>query len=138
MPINVMDAHYRSFAKLVVPRLVREGVAVLAMKALGNGIILRSKTATAIECLHYALDQPTSVVITGIDGMEILDQACEAARTFRPFREEERERLLAKTAEAAARGEFELFKTRSIFDATAQNPEWLGEEPERVTRLMPA
>jgi aryl-alcohol dehydrogenase-like predicted oxidoreductase len=138
MPINVMDAHYRSFAKHVVPELVREGIAVLGMKSMGNGIILRSKSVTAIECLHYALHQPTSVVITGVDSMEILDQACKAAETFRPFAQEELESLLVKTAEAGKRGEFELFKTRSIFDATASNPEWLGEEPERVTSLMPA
>jgi hypothetical protein len=77
------------------------------------------------------------VVITGIDRMEILDQACEAVRTFRPMSDEEVRSLLAKTAEAAARGEFEPFKTTSIFDGTAQNPEWLGEEPQRVQELMP-
>jgi hypothetical protein len=77
------------------------------------------------------------VVITGIDRMEILDQACEAVRTFRPMSDEEVRSLLAKTAEAAARGKFEPFKTTSIFDSTAQNPEWLGEEPQRVQELMP-
>lgn len=138
MPINVMDAHYRSFSELVVPRLVQENIAVLGMKSLGNGIILRSGTVTAMECLHYALNEPTSVVITGIDSMEVLNQACEAARTFRPLTGEERSALLEKTRLAGARGEYELFKTRSIFDATAQNPKWLGEEPERLTKLMPA
>ncbi|MGH8163130.1 MAG: aldo/keto reductase [Rhodanobacteraceae bacterium] len=137
MPINVMDAHYRSFARLVVPELVRDGIGVLGMKSMGNGIILNSKTVTAIECLHYALNEPTSVVITGIDSMEILDQACEAARTFRPLSDDEREKLLAKTKEAAAGGQYELFKTRSIFDSTAKNPQWLGEEPERIAELMP-
>ncbi len=137
MPINVMDAHYRSFAKLVVPELVREGIGVLGMKSMGNGIILKSKTVTARECLRYALSEPTSVVITGIDSMEILDQACEVARDFAPLSAEEREQLLAKTKEAAAKGEYELFKTRSIFDSTAQNPEWLGEEPKRISDLMP-
>jgi len=137
MPINVMDAHYRSFAKMVVPELVRDGIGVLGMKALGNGIILRSGKVTAIECLHYALNEPTSVVITGIDSMKVLDQAFEAVRTFKPFTSEELSVLLTKTARAAAHGQFELFKTRSIFDATAQNPKWLGDEPERITSLMP-
>lgn len=137
MPINVMDAHYRSFARLVVPELVRDGIGVLGMKSLGKGIILKSKTVTAIECLHYSLNEPTSVVITGIDSMEILNQACEAARTFQPMSEEAREKLLAKTKDAAAKGEYELFKTRSIFDSTAQNPKWLGEEPDRIADLMP-
>jgi len=91
-----------------------------------------------VECLHYALNLPTSVVITGIDSVEILDQAFEAARTFRPMTEAQVQTLLAKTAKAAARGQFELFKTSSIFDATTTNPEWMGDEPERLQRLMPA
>ena len=138
MPLNVMDAHYRSFARLVVPELVKKNIGVLGMKSLGNGVILRSGTVSPIECLHYALNLPTSVVITGIDSLGILDQAFEAARTFRPMTEAEVQALLAKTAKAAARGQFELFKTSSIFDATTTNPEWMGEEPERLQRLMPA
>jgi aryl-alcohol dehydrogenase-like predicted oxidoreductase len=138
MPLNVMDAHYRSLALLVVPELVKQNIGVLGMKSMGNGIILRSRTVTPIECLHYALNLPTSVVITGIDSMEILDQAFEAARTFTPMTDAQLQALLARTATSAARGEFELFKTLSIFDATTTNPEWLGEEPERLHRLMQA
>jgi hypothetical protein len=138
MPLNVMDAHYRSFARLVVPELVKRKVGVLGMKSLANGIILKTKTVTPIECLHYALNLPTSVVITGIDSLEILDQAFEAARTFRPMTEAEVGAILAKTAKAAARGEFEPFKTTSVFDATASHPDWLGEEPARVRQLVPA
>ncbi len=137
MPLNVMGAHYRSFAKEVLPELVRRKTGILGMKSMANGILLKSKTATPIECLHYALNLPTSVVITGIDGMEILDQACEAVRTFRPMSDEEVRSLLSKTTVAAARGDFEPFKTTSIFDGTARNPEWLGEEPQRVQQLMP-
>jgi predicted aldo/keto reductase-like oxidoreductase len=138
MPLNVMDAHYRSFGKLVVPELVKQQIGVLGMKPLANGIILKSKTVTATECLHYALNLPTSVVITGCDSMKILEQALEAARTFRPMSKAELRALLGKTAKAASAGEFEPFKTTSIFDSTATNPEWLGEEPEHVQRLMPA
>jgi hypothetical protein len=111
MPLNVMDAHYRSFARLVVPELVKRNIGVLGMKSLGNGIILRSGTVSPIECLHYTLNLPTSVVITGIDSLEILDQAFEAARTFRPMTEAQVQALLARTATVAARGQFELFKT---------------------------
>jgi len=136
MPLNVMDAHYRSFEKLVVPELVKQGVGVLGMKSMANGIILRSKTVTPTECLRYALNLPTSVVITGCDSMAILDQAIEAARTFRPMSADEVAALLAKTKQAAARGEFEPFKTSSIFDSTATHPEWLGEEPKRKKELM--
>jgi predicted aldo/keto reductase-like oxidoreductase len=138
MPLNVMDAHYRSFAKLVVPELVKQQIGVLGMKPIANGIILKSKTVTATECLHYALNLPTSVVITGCDSLKILEQALEAARTFRPMSKAEVQALLRKTAKAAVKGEFELFKTTSIFDSTAANPEWLGEESERVQRVMPA
>jgi aryl-alcohol dehydrogenase-like predicted oxidoreductase len=137
MPLSVMDAHYRSFEKQVLPELVKNKIAVLGMKSMANGILLKSKTATPIECLHYALNLPTSVVITGIDSMKVLDQAFEAARTFRPLTPEERQALLAKTAKAASNGGYEPFKTTSIFDATADNPEWLGEESERVKSLMP-
>ena len=137
MPLNVMDAHYRSFGKLVLPELVKQGIGVLGMKPMANGIILKSKTVSPMECLRYALNLPTSVVITGVDSMEILDQACEAARTFRPLSDPELTALLSKTAKAAARGEFEPFKTSSIFDGTAQNPAWLGDEPQRLQHLMP-
>lgn len=136
MPLNVMDAHYRSFEQLVIPELLKQNIGVLGMKSLGNGVILRSRTVTAIECLHYALNLPTSVVITGCESMERLDQALEAARTFRPMSDAEVNALRAKTVKAASKGAFELFKTTSIFDATATNPEWLGEEPERVQQVM--
>lgn len=138
MPLNVMDAHYRSFAKLVVPELVKRHIGVLGMKSMANGILLQSNTVTPIECLHYALNLPTSVVITGIDRMEILEQALAAVRTFQPMTEQQVQALLAKTAEVGARGKFEPFKTSSIFDGTAQHPAWLGEEPQRLQQLMSA
>jgi len=93
---------------------------------------------TAIECLQYALSLPTSVVITGIESMERLEQAIEVAQTFRPLSDAQREALLAKTAVAASRGEFEPFKTTSVFDSTASNPAWLGEESQRVKQLEQA
>ena len=137
MPLNVMDAHYRSFEKLVLPELVKQNIGVLGMKSMANGIILKSGAVTAIECLRYALSLPTSVVITGIESPERLEQAFKVASTFRPLTETERTALLAKTTTSASRGEFEPFKTTSIFDATTFNPAWLGEEPERVQQLMP-
>jgi hypothetical protein len=82
-----MDAHYRSFEKEVLPELVRQKTGVLGMKSMANGMLLKSRTVTPIKCLHYALNPPTSVVIMGIDSMGILDQACEAVRTFRPMSE---------------------------------------------------
>jgi aryl-alcohol dehydrogenase-like predicted oxidoreductase len=138
MPLNVMDAHFRSFEKMVLPELLRLKMGVLGMKSMANGILLKSKTVTPVECLHYALNLPTSVVITGIDSVEILDQALAAVESFHPLNTDEVDALLAKTREAAAHGRFEPFKTSSIFDGTAENPQWLGEEPSEIRGLMPA
>ena len=128
MPLNVMDAHYRSFGQQVLPRLVEEGIGVLGMKSMAAGIILETEAVTPIECLHYALNLPTSVVITGIDSLQVLDQAFDAIRSFRGLSSEEVEELLSRTAPFAPAGDFEPFKTTSLFDGTAQNPEWLGDE----------
>jgi hypothetical protein len=106
------------------------------MKPLANGLILKSGTVTAIECLHYALSLPASVVITGVESMERLEQAFEAVRTFTPMDDAALNALRSKTTQAASRGQYELFKTSSIFDATADHPEWLGEEPEHVQQAM--
>jgi aryl-alcohol dehydrogenase-like predicted oxidoreductase len=126
MPLNVMDAHYDSFEKKVLPVLSENRIGVLGMKPLGGGEFLRSDTVTAIECLHYAMSLPISVVITGCDSLAVLQQALEAVRNFSPMSEEQRSALLARTAEAADDGKYELYKTGTIFDATSQNPHWLG------------
>jgi len=127
LPLNVMDAHFRSFERDVLPVLVKDGIGVLGMKALGDSLILKSGTATPIECLHYAMNLPTSTVITGIDSMEILEQDLEAVKTFRPLTAKQVTDLLARTAQAASRGKYEGFKTTNAFDGTAKNPSWLGE-----------
>jgi tyrosyl-tRNA synthetase len=96
------------------------------MKPMGDSIILRSKTASAIECLHYAMNLPTSVVITGCESLPILQQALDAARSFKPMGKDEVSQLLARTASAAGKGEYELYKTTHNFDGTYQHPQWLG------------
>jgi predicted aldo/keto reductase-like oxidoreductase len=126
MPLNVMDAHYESFETKVLPLLVKNDIGVLGMKPMGDHFILESKTVTPIECLHYAMNLPTSVVITGCDSMQILEQALSAARSFRPMNSNEVVALLAKTAHAAQHGKYELYKTTHNFDGTYQNPRWLG------------
>jgi predicted aldo/keto reductase-like oxidoreductase len=126
MPLNVMDAHFNSFEKKVLPALTKDGIGVLGMKPMGDKLILRSKTATPIECLHYAMSLPTSVVITGCDSLQILQQALDAARSFQPMSTSEIAALLAKTAKAAEGGQFELYKTSHNFDGTVANPQWLG------------
>jgi aryl-alcohol dehydrogenase-like predicted oxidoreductase len=126
MPLNILDASFRSFSGQVVPKLVEQGIAVLGMKPLASGAIPQNNIAGAIECLHFALSLPTSVVINGCDSLERLDQAFEAARTFKPLTKAEVSTLIAKTRDAALSGKFELFKTSVRFDGTAQHPEWMG------------
>lgn len=130
MPLNVMDAHFRSFAHMVLPVAIQQGIGILGMKSMGSGIILKSGVVQPLECLHYAMNLPTSVVITGIDSMTILDQAFEAARTFQPLNHDQLTALLDRTKSAAAEGHYELFKTSIRFDSTTQHPEWLGYPPQ--------
>jgi aryl-alcohol dehydrogenase-like predicted oxidoreductase len=136
MPVNVMDAHFRSFSRLVVPEAVKQGIGVLAMKTMGGGVFPHSGApVTPIECLHYAMNLPVSVVITGIDNDKVLDQAFEATKTFKPMSPAEVAAILDKTKPYAAEGTYELFKTSAHFDGTAKNPDWLGGETPTVKKL---
>ena len=125
MPLNVMDAHYDSFERKVLPVLVKKEIGVLGMKPIGNGVILRSNTVSAIQCLHYTLNLPTSVVINGCQSISDVQQALEAARTFQPMSGSDVAELLARTAQAARNGQFEGYKTTNVYDGTFQNPRWL-------------
>jgi len=138
MPLNVMDAHFRSFAHLVLPYLVKHGIAVLGMKSFGDSVLLKSQAPIKpLEYLHYALNLPTSVVITGIENQRDLDQAFEAARTFVPMAKPEVAELLARSRSYAVEGKYELFKTSATFDGTAKSAEWLGDDVESVKKLAP-
>lgn len=106
--------------------LIEQGIAPLAMQPMGDSHVLKSGKVTVEECLQYSLSLPVSVVITGCERMEILDQAVRVASSFRPLSQDERRELLARTREAAVSGKFESFKTTSTFDSTALNPSWLG------------
>lgn len=140
MPSNLMDAHFRSFAQLVMPKAVEAGLGIQTMKPFcgGDGIILKSGAIQKpVECLHYALNLPTNVVITGIDKPEILEQAFEAAKTFRQFGQQEFSALLKKTEQIATTGRYELFKVSSHFDGTARHPDWMGDDNPNVQKLAP-
>ncbi len=126
MPINILDASFRSFSGQVVPKLMEQGIALLGMKPLASGAIPQNGIATGIECLHFALSMPTSVVINGCDSMERLNQAFEAAKTFKPLTQQQISALKTRTHEVAMTGKFERFKTTPQFDGTAKNPQWLG------------
>lgn len=138
MPLNVMDAHFRSFSHLVVPPAVEQRIGILAMKTMGDGVFLKTGApVTPLDCLHYAMNLPVSVVITGIDSDKILDQAFEAVKTFKPMTADAVAALVARTKPYADQGKYEFFKTSSHFDSTAKHPDWLGEDSDLVQQLAP-
>jgi aryl-alcohol dehydrogenase-like predicted oxidoreductase len=126
MPINVLDAHYRSFEKEVLPLAQQEGTAVLGMKPMAAGLILESGAASAVECLRYAMSASgVSVTITGCDSEGVFEQALWLATTFKPMAEDEKAKLLRRTAIHAQGGKWEKFKTTQAFDGTEQHKHWL-------------
>ena len=137
MPVNIMDAHFRSFSQMVVPEAVKQKIGVLGMKCFGNGIILKSGAVQPMDCLHYSLNLPISVLITGIDSKMLLDQAFAAVKSFQPMDETAVAALIGKTEQVAMNGKYELFKTTSHFDTTARHPDWLGSDTPEVQKLSP-
>ncbi|KYF56892.1 aldo/keto reductase [Sorangium cellulosum] len=125
MPLNVLDPHYRSFEKNVLPALTQQGIGVLGMKPFASGEIAKTGAVSPMDCLHYPMSLPTSVVITGCDSMGILKQAIKAAYTFQPLSSQRVSEILARTAPLGAKGEHEQFKTTERFDGTTKNPHWM-------------
>ncbi len=127
MPLNVMDAHYDSFERTVVPMAVARGTGIIGMKAFGDNYILKSRVVSPIQMLQYPMSLPISIQVTGIDGMPILAQALDAVRSYVPPTPEQRAALLARSAAVAMTGRTELYKTTEHFDGTNHNPQWLTE-----------
>jgi len=125
MPLNCLDAHFNSFEARVLPALVERGIGVLGMKPLAAGKALETGVVTAEECLRYALSLPTSVVITGCESVEQVEQALRVGRDFSPMTEKERADLLRRTEPHARQGRLERYKTTEIHDGTNRNPHWL-------------
>jgi predicted aldo/keto reductase-like oxidoreductase len=126
MPVNALDEHYDSFGQKVIPVAQRHGMAILGMKPLSNGAILKTNTISAPEALHYAMSVPVTLTITGCESMANLEQALGVARNFKPMSVEEKLAVLEKTAPVATAGKFEDYKSSHIYDGTYQNPQWLG------------
>lgn len=137
MPINIMDAHFRSFSQMVVPEAMRQRIGVLGMKSFGDAIILKSEAVEPMDCLRYSLNVPVSVLITGINSKMLLDQSFAAVKSFQPMDEAEVAALIAKTEQVAMNGKYELFKTTAHFDTTARHADWLGADSSEVQRLAP-
>ena len=72
------------------------------------------------------MNLPTSVVITGCESVANVEQAIDAAKTFKPMTKEQVASILAKTAPAASAGRFEGYKNTLMFDGTTANPGWLS------------
>lgn len=117
MPLNVMDVHYRSFQQQVLPKLLKRGIAPLAMKSLGGNGSIVSKAGIPVEdALRYVLSLPVATLVSGIDSEQVLDQNLKIVRDFVPLSAAERQKLEARTAPMAGDGRFELFKSSKIFD----------------------
>lgn len=119
MPLNVMDAHFMSFVRNIVPKCIERKIGIIGMKPFGDHHILQSGVVTPEEALGYSLSLPASVVVTGIDRMEILEQDLRIAKGFEGFSQEKIAEILAKTApiEISGDGRYELYKTSMEFDA---------------------
>ncbi len=118
MPINVLDASFRSFGKRVLPELQKRGIATLGMKSLGGeGQLIRKAGLTPQQCIRFALSQPIATLVSGMDSIEVVDQNVAIARDFQPMSEEELNELAKTTAKIASDGRHEWFKTTPYFDS---------------------
>lgn len=117
MPLNVMDVHYRSFQKQVLPVLNQRGIGAIAMKSLGGrGEIVKGGKIPAEEAIRYVLSLPVSTLVSGIDSEKYLDENLKTVRDFRPMTEQERKAIEGRTVELAGDGRFELFKSSKQYD----------------------
>jgi len=117
MPLNCLDATFRSFEQQVLPEANRRGIAVLGMKSLGgSGEIVRHGVASAAEALRYAMSLPVAVTISGMDSLDVLHQNLEVARGFQPYNASELQHLRDRAKFYASDGRFELFKTTKKYD----------------------
>jgi predicted aldo/keto reductase-like oxidoreductase len=120
MPINVMDAHYRSFQNEVLPVCTKRNISVLGMKSLGGGYpkgqIPEKAGVSAQDCIRYALSLPITSLVVGIQSMEDLQQDLGIVQDFRPMEKGERAALLERVRPQAADGRHELFKSTQTFD----------------------
>ncbi len=117
MPLNVMDVHYRSFQKQVLPVLLERNIGCLAMKSLGGTGTIVSKAGVSVDdALRYVLSLPISTLVSGIDSEKVLDQNLKIVRDFKPLTADERSKIEQSTFQVAGDGRFELFKSSKMFD----------------------
>jgi hypothetical protein len=118
MPINVLDAHYRSFQHEILPQLIQRGIAPIGMKSLGGrGQLPDALDLSAEQCRRYSLSLPISTLVCGIQSMENLEQDVAIARDFVPMSEAELAELAGGVVEEAGDGRYEWFKSTQFFDS---------------------
>jgi aryl-alcohol dehydrogenase-like predicted oxidoreductase len=129
LPLNCFDGSFRSFETIVLPELVRRGIAPIGMKSLcGDGRAVSAGIVTAEKALSYALSLPVATVVSGMESMKVLEQNVAVARGFRPMTKEARGAMRRRMASHAADGRWELYKISAAFE---------GEETRRVHGLPP-
>jgi aryl-alcohol dehydrogenase-like predicted oxidoreductase len=126
MPVNALDDHFDSFGRRVIPVARKHNIAILGMKSLSNGAILKTNTVTAVEALHYAMSVPVTMTVCGCESMANLEEKLRVARDFKPMSAEQKIAVLRKTAPFGGDGKYEDYKNSHIYDGTVHNPQWLG------------
>jgi aryl-alcohol dehydrogenase-like predicted oxidoreductase len=133
MPLNCLDATFRSFEQQVLPEANRRGMAVFGMKSLGgSGEIVKWGAATPAEALRYAMSLPVSTTISGIESPDVLDQNLGVARGFEPMSPAEMQALRERCRTYAADGRAELFKTTKQYDAKIGREQHHFPSPEEL------
>jgi len=118
MPINVVDAHYRSFQREILPQLNQRNIGAIGMKSLGGGgQLVKDLGLTAQQCRRFSLCLPISTLVCGIESIANLEQDVAIARDLTPMSETEFQTLLASVEEEAGDGRHEWFKSTQYFDS---------------------
>ncbi len=116
-PVNVLDLHYRSFQKQVLPVCLKNKVGAIGMKGFGGGDgIARQAGLTAEEAYRYALSQPIASQVVGMTTLEQLQQNISLARKFTPLSGTEQSARRRAVKPFATDGRFEQFKSTQTFD----------------------
>ncbi len=118
MPVNVLDASFRSFTRGVLPEAQKRGIGVIGMKSLGgSGQLITEAGLSPEELIGWALSQPISTLVCGMQSVEDIDQNVAIASGFAPMNEAEQAELVERTRSIATDGRYEYFKTMQYYDS---------------------
>ncbi len=105
-PTNLLDGHYRSFSKEILPRVAERGMGIIGMKSLAGSQILKAGVSPQ-EAINYALSLSIDTLVSGIDSLEVLNQNLTIVRTWKPLSKKEQIHLLERVAYFAGDGHLE-------------------------------